>query len=118
MILGGYGFCFGVLVCCLEIDLSFLRRPIAANFGFLYQPCLRLLFYVLMGMVSWSFESLIGVIACAALGLLALINTYVLCRYPRYRAALREISDEQQQSARREGRKRAWRYGALPWWEV
>merc|ERR1712086_523783 len=93
MILGGYGVCFGTLVCCLEVNLSFLRLRIASNFGFLYSPFLRLLFYVLMGMVAWSFQTVIGMIASIALGLLALVNTYVLCRYPGYRAAMKEISD-------------------------
>jgi hypothetical protein len=118
MILGGYGVCFGTLVCCLEVNLSFLRLRIASNFGFLYSPFLRLLFYVLMGMVAWSFETVIGMIASIALGLLALVNTYVLCRYPGYRAAMKEISDVQEKSVKREGRKQAWRYGSLPWWEV
>merc|ERR1711865_466518 len=113
---------------------------IASNFGFLYNPSLRLLFYVLMGMaklfgplyvlrqfrtrmqltglahcvyagmVAWSFETLIGMIASVALGLLALVNTYVLCRYPGYRAVLKDVSDEQEKTMRREGFKRGWRY--------
>mmetsp|Transcript_20460 Transcript_20460/g.43890 ORF Transcript_20460/g.43890 Transcript_20460/m.43890 type:complete len:123 (-) Transcript_20460:228-596(-) len=122
MVLGGYGICFGTLVCCLEVNLSFLRRPIASNFGFLYNPFLRLMFYALCAMVAWSFETLLGVIAAGALGLLALVNTYVLCRYPGYRAALKEISDEEEKMMKREGRKQIWKNGAafasLPWWEV
>lgn len=119
MVLGGYGVCFGTLVCCLEVNFSFLRHPIASNFGFLYSPFLRLMFYILMGMVAWSFETLLGMIASAALGLLALVNTYVICRYPGYRAALKEIADEDEKKFRREGRKQMWRHAtSLPWWEV
>ena len=118
MVLGGYGVCFGTLVCCLEVNFSFLRHPIASNFGFLYNPFLRLMFYVLMGMVSWSFGTLLGMIASIALGLLSIVNTYVLCRYPGYRKVLKEISDEEEKKLKREGRKAMWRHAVVPWWEV
>eukprot|EP01083_Nonionella_stella_P010487 29844_1 len=119
MVLGGYGVCFGTLVCCLEVNFSWFRHPIASNFGFLYNPFLRLMFYVLMGMVAWTFESIVGYIASGALGLLALVNTFVLCRYPGYRRALKEVSDEQEKTMKREGMKQVWKHGSsLPWLEV
>ena len=72
-----------------------------------------------MGMVAWSFETVLGIIASGALGLLAVGNTYVLCRYPGYRKALEEISGEEEKVMRREGRKQAWKHATLlPWWEV
>jgi hypothetical protein len=117
-VLAGYGICFGILLCCLELNLSFLRVRIASSFGFLYNPILRLLFSVLMAMIAWSFESLLGTIACVSLLLLALFNTYVICRYPQYRAALKELSDEDEKTIKREARKHAWRYASAPWWEV
>ena len=119
MVLGGYGVCFGLLICSLESNLSFLRKPIASNFGFLYSPFLRLMFYVLMGMVAWSFGTVLGAISAVSLCLLTLVNTYVLCRYPGYGRALREISDEEERWMRREGARQVWNNGAsLPWWEV
>ena len=118
MVLAGYGVCFGILLCCLELNLSFLRVRIASSFGFLYNPLLRLLFSVLMAMVAWSFESILGFITCGTLLLLALFNTYVICRYPQYRAALKELSDEDEKVIKREARKQAWRYAVAPWWEV
>lgn len=122
MVLGGYGIIFGTLVCCLEINLSFLRHPIASNFGFLYNPFLRLLFYILMGMVSWSFDTLLGMIASVALGALAVVNTWVLCRYPGYRKVLKELGEEEEKKMKREGMKQLWKNGgafkSLPWWEV
>lgn len=119
MVLGGYGVCFGTLVCCLEVNLSFLRHPIASNFGFLYNPFLRLMFYVLMGMVAWSFGTLLGMISSISLGVLSLVNTYILCRYPGYRKALKEISDEEEKKMKREGRKQLWKHAvSSPWWEV
>jgi hypothetical protein len=119
MVLGGYGVCFGLLICSLESNLSFLRKPIASNFGFLFSPFLRLMFYVLMGMVAWSFGTVLGAISAVSLCLLTLVNTYVLCRYPGYGRALREISDEEERWMRREGARQVWNNGAsLPWWEV
>ena len=120
MVLAGYGFCFGGLVCCLEVNLSFLRKPIADSFGFLYNPFLRLMFYVLMGMVCWSFGTLLGMIASVALGVLSIFNTFVICRYPAYRSALKELADEEERRVRNEmGKqiiKRSWRHAVTPSW--
>lgn len=118
LVLSGYGACFGILICGLELNLSFLRVRIASSFGFLYNSFLRLLFSVLLASIAWSFETLLGTIACGALLVLALFNTYVICRYPQYRAVLKELSDEDEKVIKREARKQAWRYAAAPWWEV
>ena len=118
MVLSGYGAFFGLLLCCLELNLSFLRVRIASSFGFLYNPFLRLLFSVLVASIAWSFETILGTIASGALSILALFNTYVICRYPQYRAVLSEISDEDEKVIKREARKQAWRYAAAPLWEV
>ena len=48
------------------------------------------------------FESLLGTIACVSLLVLALFNTYVICRYPQYRAALKELSDEDEKTIKRD----------------
>lgn len=121
-VLAAYGIVFGTLACCNEIDLPFLRTPIASNFGFLYSPIFKFLFYVLMGTVSWSFGTLLGTIASAALGVLAVGNACVLCRYPGYRRAMRELSDgesrEVEQRARREAKKQAWKSAMSgSWWK-
>ena len=77
------------------------------------------MFYLLLGMVAWSFDSIVGTVASVALGILSIMNTYVLCRYPGYRAALKEISDEEEKVLKREGRKQAWKHAVtVPWWEV
>jgi hypothetical protein len=119
MVLGGYGICFGSLLCCLESNLSFMRHPLASNFGFLYSPFLRFLFYILLGMISYSFESIAGTIAAAALGVLSIVNTFVLCRYPGYAAAIQEICDAEERNMRRAVRDRMFRHAITkPWWEV
>ncbi|KAL3817100.1 hypothetical protein ACHAXA_009931 [Cyclostephanos tholiformis] len=119
MVLAGYGICFGLLICSLESNLSFLRKPIASNFGFLYNPILRFMFYVLMGMVAWSFGTVLGKISAGLLSFQAVVNTYVLCRYKGYGKALREVSDEEEAKLMREGVRHLLDQGAsLPWWEV
>ena len=119
MVLGGYGICFGILVCCLESNLSFARHPLASNFGFVYSPLPRMIFYILMGMVSYSFESMVGTIAAVSLCTLSLVNTYVLCRYPGYRASVQEICDEEEKNMRRAFRERMFRHAiSTPWWEI
>ncbi len=118
LVLSGYGVFLGILICGLELNLSFLRVRIASSFGFLYNPFLRLLFSVLLASIAWSFETILGTIACGALLILALYNTYVICRYPQYRAVLKELADEDEKVIKREARKHAWRYAAAPWWEV
>lgn len=119
-VLAGYGVCFGSLICCLEMNLSMLRRSIAENFGFLYNPLLRLMFYVLMGMVAWSFDTLLGMIASAVLAVFSLFNTYILCRYPDYRAAMKELADEEEKRMTKEINKqiigRSWRHVSPPSW--
>mmetsp|Transcript_23932 Transcript_23932/g.49561 ORF Transcript_23932/g.49561 Transcript_23932/m.49561 type:complete len:225 (+) Transcript_23932:44-718(+) len=120
MVLAGYGICFGLLICCLEINLSFLRHPIASNFGFLYNPFLRMMFYLLMAMVTWTFETILGEISSIVLLTLAVFNTYVMCWYPGYRAALKEVADEEERilrgEMRREARRLTWRHVTRPWW--
>lgn len=119
MVMGGYGICFGLLVCCLEVNLSFLRKRIADNFGFLFNSVFRLLFYCLMAMVTHSFESILGNVASISLGVLALVNTYVICKYPDYRQAMKELSDEDERKMKKEARKAAWKHATgSPWWEV
>lgn len=102
------------------MNLSMLRRPIADNFGFLYNPLLRLMFYILMGMVAWSFGTLLGMIASALLAAFSLFNTYVLCRYPDYRAAMKELADEEEKRMKKEMNKqiigRSWRHVSPPSW--
>jgi hypothetical protein len=119
MVLGGYGICFGLLLCCLESNLSFMRHPLASNFGFLYSPFLRFIFYILLGMISYSFESISGTIAAAALCVLSVVNTFVLCRYLGYGAAIQEICDAEERNMRRAVRDRMFRHAITkPWWEV
>ena len=94
-VLAVYATCGGLLVCCLETQLKFLRVMIAVNFGFLFDPIWRFLYYFLMASVAWAYNNLFGKIVAAALVAVAIFNTYVLCRYPGYRKVRERIAEEE-----------------------
>jgi len=68
---------------------------IALNFGFLFDSVMRFLFYVLLASVAWAYDNLFGKIVAIALVVVALFNTYVLCRYPSYRKIRERIAEEE-----------------------
>lgn len=90
-----YATCGGLLICCLETQLKYIRTTIALNFGFLFHSIYRLLFYLLMASVTWSYHNLLGKISAITLGVVAVLNTYILCRYPTYRRMREQIADEE-----------------------
>lgn len=94
-VLSIYACCGGILICCLETQLKFLRVMIAVNFGFLFNSFWRFLFYVLLGSVAWTFDGLFGKIVGGVFVGVALFNTYVLCRYPSYRRLREKIAQEE-----------------------
>lgn len=94
IVLAVYAICGGLLICCLETQLKFLRVMIAVNFGFLFNSVWRFLFYMILGSVSYSY-GLIGKIMGGVLAGVALFNTYVLCRYPSYRKIREKIAEEE-----------------------
>lgn len=94
-VLAVYAACGGILICCLETQLKFLRVMIAVNFGFLFHSAWRFIFYLLMASVSWSFDNLFGKIVAIIFAAVAVFNTYVLCRYPSYRRMREKIAEEE-----------------------
>lgn len=94
-ILGLYATCGGCLICCLETQLKFFRTLIAMNFGFLFSPFFRFLFYILMATVCLSFDDLFGKILAGALVGVALYNTFILIKYPAYRKMRDELAKEE-----------------------
>ena len=90
-----YAICGGLLICCLETQLKFVRVIIAVNFGFLFNSLSRFLFYLLLGSVTWSYNMLLGKAVGIACGAVAVFNTYVLCRYPSYRKMREKIAEEE-----------------------
>ena len=94
-VLAIYATCGGLLICCLETQLKFLRVIIAVNFGFLFNSVWRFLFYLLLASVCWSYDELFGKIVAGCLVGCAVFNTWVLCRYPAYRAMREKIAEEE-----------------------
>ncbi|KAL7528952.1 hypothetical protein ACHAXR_002716 [Thalassiosira sp. AJA248-18] len=90
-----YATCGGLLVCCLETQLKFVRTIIAMNFGFLFHSVYRFLFYCLMASVTWSYGGMLGYVTAILLGVVAVFNTYVLCRYPAYRKIRENVAAEE-----------------------
>merc|ERR1719350_2791175 len=92
-VLSVYATLMGCLVCCLETQLKFLRTAIAINFGFL--------FYLLMASIAWTYKGtggaskILGPVTAIALVVVALFNTYVLCRYSSYRSVREKIAEEE-----------------------
>jgi len=94
-VLAIYATCGGLLICCLETQLKFLRVIIAVNFGFLFNSFWRFIFYILLASVAISYNSIFGALAAAGLVIVAFFNTYVLCRYPSYRNMRDKIAEEE-----------------------
>lgn len=90
-----YAILGGLLICCLETQLKFVRVLIALNFGFLFHSVFRFFFYLMMGSVGVSFGTLLGQIVGGAFVVVACFNTYVLCRYPAYRKVREKIAEEE-----------------------
>ena len=94
-VLAIYGICGGLLICCLETQLKFLRVMIAVNFGFLFNSLWRFIFYMILASVCLSWDALSGTIMGGIIAGVALFNTYVLCRYPSYRKMREKIAEEE-----------------------
>mmetsp|Transcript_32902 Transcript_32902/g.94486 ORF Transcript_32902/g.94486 Transcript_32902/m.94486 type:complete len:203 (+) Transcript_32902:165-773(+) len=94
-VLAIYGICGGLLICCLETQLKFLRVMIAVNFGFLFNSLWRFVFYLVLGSVCYSWDTISGRIMGYIVMGVAVFNTYVLCRYPSYRKMREKIAEEE-----------------------
>lgn len=95
IVLAVYATCGGLLICCLETQLKFIRVVIAMNFGFLFNSVWRFIFYLILASVAWSFQFLPASAVAIAFIAIAFFNTYVLCRYPGYRKMREKIAEEE-----------------------
>lgn len=94
-VLAVYAICGGLLICCLETQLKFLRVMIAVNFGFLFNSFWRFLFYMILGSVCWAFGGLMGITMAGVMAGVAIFNTFILCRYPAYRKVREQIAEKE-----------------------
>ncbi len=81
-ILSVYLLMFSCLLCCFEVHLKMVSVKIAKNFGFLFSPIGRIIFLIFIGVICFSFKSIIGYIGGGCMCVNALFNGYVLYRYP------------------------------------
>ena len=94
-VLSIYAICGGILVCCLETQLKFLRVMIAMNFGFLFSFFWRFIFYLILASVCWSYNNYLSLGTAIAIVGVAFFNTYILLRYPSYRRIREKIAEEE-----------------------
>ena len=96
-ILGLYSCCGGCLICCLESQLKMfgIRTAISMNFGFLFNPTFRFLYYIMLATLCWSLEDLFGKILAGVLVGVAVYNTFVLIKFPAYRKLRDELAKEE-----------------------
>ena len=81
------------------------RGLILQNFGFLYSPLPKTLFYFLIAALAFT-KGVIGFISAGVIGGCAVLNLYFLLRYPQYG----RIRSEVMEVSRRVNRKgRGWR---------
>jgi len=95
IILGVYGVLFATLVFCFETQLWFIRKRISSSFGFLFNPIFRTLFYGIMAAVAWSYDSMMGKVSAIVTIVCAVLNFYVLCRFPSYREERDKLAREE-----------------------
>ena len=81
IVLSIHAICGGLLICCAESRLAFLRVIIAVNFGFLFHSVWRFFFYLLLSSICLSYNSPLATIVACVLITLAFCNTYALRRY-------------------------------------
>ncbi|GMH72560.1 hypothetical protein TrVE_jg12578 [Triparma verrucosa] len=92
-----YVFCFGIMICCFELQLKAVSQYIAGNFGFFFDAKMRSGFLLFVAMLCFDLGPL-GIVCGAALICISAINLYALCKYPDYIQAP-ALSEEQKNNA-------------------
>lgn len=83
IVIGTYLSAFGCLLCCFEAHLKSMTSLIAGNFGFMYTAKGRFVFLVLLSILCFTLN-LIGKITGVLLVCTALLNLYVILKFPDY----------------------------------
>mmetsp|Transcript_3185 Transcript_3185/g.3831 ORF Transcript_3185/g.3831 Transcript_3185/m.3831 type:complete len:218 (-) Transcript_3185:938-1591(-) len=97
LVLSSYLTTAGLLICCIELDLSFLRSTLSLNFGFTHSPTLRFVFYILLSVIPWGYHTLVGKIVSVGVAVVGVLNVYILCKYPGYRRERERIAREEEE---------------------
>lgn len=81
-LLAFYVLFFSILICCYEISMRMIAIYIVQNFGFLYNPAGRTLFYIFCAFLCWSL-SVMGKVAFALLITAIAVRLVVDCKHPK-----------------------------------
>ena len=79
---------FSTMICCYEIAWSAISSRIVNNFGFLYNPFGRTIFYILVAIMLFQL-SIMGEIIFAFLLCTMAVHFYVDFRFPKFEKYLR-----------------------------
>ncbi|CAM9366875.1 unnamed protein product, partial [Phaeothamnion confervicola] len=79
-VLACYLFAFACVLCCFETHLKVVAKTIAANFGFLYNAKGRAAFMLFVGILCFSFGSVLGYISGVAMLVNGAFNFYVIVK--------------------------------------
>ncbi|KAG5182426.1 hypothetical protein JKP88DRAFT_348871 [Tribonema minus] len=82
LVLAVYLFAFACILCCFETHISFIASLAASNFGFLYNAKGRALFLLFVGILCFSFGSILGYISGIAMIADSIFNFFVILKYP------------------------------------
>ena len=84
-----YVLLFCTLICCQEVALNAILRIIAMNFGFLYTFLGKITFILFIGFMSFSLGTL-GISAMAVLYASTCLQIYIMCKFPKFEAYVRQ----------------------------
>ena len=79
---------FSTMICCYEVAWSAISSRIVNNFGFLYNPVGRTIFYILVAIMLFQL-SIMGEIIFAFLLCTMAVHFYVDFRFPKFEKYLR-----------------------------
>jgi len=80
-----YIIAFSLLLLCFEIlQIRMFQLMIFRNFGFMFSPAGRILFFLFIGTLAFGIGTL-GIVAGCVTAANVIFNTYVLCKNPYYK---------------------------------
>ena len=77
---------FGLLMSCLECNISNLAPRLQRNFGFMFSFLGRTLFIVFCGSMAFAMGNWLGYVVGALTVLNGLFNGYVICVHPAFKS--------------------------------
>ena len=89
MFMALYVWFFALLIFCSELALRGVAKLIAQNFGFMYNPVGRVIFFLFVAVMCYEL-GLLGKIAMAMLTAATLVHAYVIIFHPAFEEYVRK----------------------------